>query len=125
MPTDPDESRLLDALLAERQAETRLEVARLEASLAELLRDRADGTADDEHDPEGTPLSAEWSRIAGRRTALAASASELEAARKRLVFGDYGDCAQCGRSIGAARLAARPTAELCIDCARRAESRGR
>lgn len=121
---DPDESRHLDALLAERQAQTRLEAAHLEASLAELLRDRADGTADDEHDPEGTPLSAEWSRLTGVRDALIRSAQELDAARERLVSGAYGDCVQCGRSIGAARLAARPTAELCIDCARRAESRG-
>ncbi|WP_258062691.1 MULTISPECIES: TraR/DksA C4-type zinc finger protein [unclassified Rathayibacter] len=123
MPMDPDEARLLDALLAERQAETRDEAARLEASLAELLRDRADGTADDEHDPEGTPLSAEWSRMAGVRDALARTARELDAARARLGFGGYGDCASCGRPIGAARLAARPTAELCIDCARLAESR--
>lgn len=51
---DPQEARLLDTQLAERLADTRLEAARLDESLAELLRDRADGTADDEHDPEGT-----------------------------------------------------------------------
>ncbi|KZX21895.1 DksA/TraR C4-type zinc finger protein [Rathayibacter tanaceti] len=122
---DPQEARLLDTQLAERLADTRLEAARLDESLAELLRDRADGTADDEHDPEGTPLSAEWSRMAGVREALTRSLHELEAARERLGAGGYGDCARCGRPIGAARLTARPTAELCIDCARRAESRRR
>ncbi|AZZ47884.1 molecular chaperone DnaK [Rathayibacter rathayi] len=125
MSMDPDEALLLDALLAEQQAGMRLDTARLEASLVELLRDRADGTADDEHDPEGTPLSAEWSRMAGVRDALARTSRELDAARARLGAGAYGDCASCGRPIGAARLAARPTAELCIDCARRAESRTR
>lgn len=122
---DPDELSLLDELLAEEQAQARREAARLDEQLRELLLDRADGTADDEHDPEGTPLSAEWSRLAGVRDASALTERELAAARDRLQAGGYGDCASCGRPIGAARLAARPTAELCIDCARRAESRRR
>ncbi|MBF4461435.1 MULTISPECIES: TraR/DksA family transcriptional regulator [unclassified Rathayibacter] len=123
MPLDPEEARLLDTVLADRQSETRLEVARLDESLAELLRDRADGTADDEHDPEGTPLSAEWSRLTGVRAALGRRTRELSSARERLAAGAYGDCDLCGRPIGGARLAARPTAELCIDCARQAEAR--
>lgn len=122
---DPAELSLLDELLAEEQAQTRREAARVDEQLRELLLDRADGTADDEHDPEGTPLSAEWSRIAGVRDALALTERELAAARDRLQAGGYGECASCGRPIGAARLAARPTAELCIDCARRAEARRR
>ncbi|SMH29331.1 transcriptional regulator, TraR/DksA family [Rathayibacter oskolensis] len=122
---DHDETRLLDELLAERQAQTRLEAARLDEALSELLLARGDGTADDEHDPEGTPLSAEWSRMAGVRDALALTERDLAAARQRLETGDYGACAHCGRPIGAARLEARPTAELCIDCARLAESRRR
>jgi DnaK suppressor protein len=121
MPMDQEELRRLDALLAERQAEARSEAVRLDEALAELLLARGDGTADDEHDPEGTPLSAEWSRMAGVRDALARTARELESARERLAAGGYGVCAQCGRPIGAGRLAARPTAALCIDCARRAE----
>ncbi|PPI45998.1 hypothetical protein C5D18_05735 [Rathayibacter tritici] len=125
MAMDPDEALLLDALLSERQAGMRLDMARLEASLVELLRDRADGTADDEHDPEGTPLSAEWSRMAGVRDALVRTSRELDGARARLGRGEYGDCASCGRPVGAARLTARPTAELCIACARQAESRAR
>jgi len=122
---DPAELSLLDELLAEEQAQTRREAARVDEQLRELLLDRADGTADDEHDPEGTPLSAEWSRIAGVRDALALTERELAAARDRLQSGGYGECASCGHPIGAARLAARPTAELCIDCARRAEARRR
>ncbi|MCM6762621.1 TraR/DksA family transcriptional regulator [Rathayibacter sp. ZW T2_19] len=121
MPMDPDELRRLDALLVERQDEARREAAVLDEALAELLLARSDGTADDEHDPEGTPLSAEWSRMAGVRDALTRTERELAEARRRVGDGGYGDCASCGRPIGSARLAARPTAELCIDCARRAE----
>lgn len=118
---DQEELRRLDALLAERQAEARSEALRLDEALAELLLARGDGTADDEHDPEGTPLSAEWSRMAGVRDALTRSERELADARRRVGQGAYGDCLRCGRPIGADRLAARPTAELCIDCARLAE----
>jgi len=118
---DQEELRRLDALLAERQAEARSEAVRLDEALAELLLARGDGTADDEHDPEGTPLSAEWSRMAGVRDALTRSERELADARRRVGQGAYGDCLRCDRPIGAERLAARPTAELCIDCARLAE----
>ena len=118
---DPDELRRLDALLVERQDEARREAAVLDEALAELLLARSDGTADDEHDPEGTPLSAEWSRMAGVRDASTRTERELAEARRRVGGGGYGDCASCGWPIGSARLAARPTAELCIDCARRAE----
>ncbi|MNZ66003.1 RNA polymerase-binding transcription factor DksA [compost metagenome] len=38
-------------------------------------------------------------------------------ARERLAAGRYGICAACGEPIGAARLAALPTAERCVDCA--------
>jgi len=44
---------------------------------------------------------------------------DLEAARARLADGSYGTCANCGGRITVARLDARPTATLCIDCARR------
>lgn len=39
--------------------------------------------------------------------------------------GTYGSCADCGKSIPPARLAAQPFAERCIDCATKAERRGR
>ena len=53
---------------------------------------------------------------------------ELEQARRRLAdvyaavtaveAGTYGRCETCGRPIAAERLAARPAARTCIDCAR-------
>jgi RNA polymerase-binding transcription factor DksA len=38
-------------------------------------------------------------------------------ALKRIESGHYGICAQCGQSIGAARLTAVPTAVICVQCA--------
>ena len=39
----------------------------------------------------------------------------------RIERGTYGVCVTCGGEIAPARLAARPEAALCIDCARSAE----
>ena len=38
-------------------------------------------------------------------------------ARERLAAGHYGECARCGETIEAARLAALPMAECCLKCA--------
>ena len=44
--------------------------------------------------------------------------ADVAAAEERLQEGTYGICTNCGKRITVARLDARPTAELCIDCAR-------
>ncbi len=43
--------------------------------------------------------------------------AEVDAALARLDAGTYGACERCGRQIATDRLAARPTARQCIDCA--------
>ena len=43
-------------------------------------------------------------------------AKKLEKAFKKIDAGDYGECEECGDYIRYERLAARPTAELCITC---------
>ncbi|GAA3908183.1 TraR/DksA family transcriptional regulator [Microbacterium invictum] len=107
---------------------TRLEELRTEAlartetavaALAELTRDR-DEPADDEHDPEGVTLSAEWSRLTGLAEAAQAELRQVEDALSRMDAGTYGRCADCGRPIPAARLTIRPFAQLCVPCAEKA-----
>lgn len=99
-------------------AERRL--ARLDGDIAELRRDRGSESADDEHDPEGTPLSDEWSRLVGLREAAAEELADVDLALDRLATGTYGVCEDCGRAIPAGRLEARPAATRCVDCAARA-----
>ncbi|RWZ68598.1 molecular chaperone DnaK [Labedella populi] len=94
-----------------------------DARLADIRSTRASGSDDDEHDPEGETLSAQWSQAEGLRVGLAQELAELDRALERVAAGTYGICARCGRPIGDERLAARPTAELCIACARAAEAR--
>jgi DnaK suppressor protein len=52
--------------------------------------------------------------------------AQIDAALRRLDAGEYGDCADCGRPIGLARLRAQPAAERCGACqsAREARERG-
>lgn len=48
---------------------------------------------------------------------------KIDEALDRLESGDYGDCEECGDSIGMNRLKARPVATLCIDCKEEQEQR--
>ena len=115
-PPDSDRSRVEWLLDAER-AELERGVDGTRSELDDVRDARADGSADDEHDPEGSTLSADWSRIEGIRTGLIARLGENEGAFGRLADGTYGECTRCTRTIGAARLEARPSAALCIECA--------
>lgn len=41
---------------------------------------------------------------------------KIDDALERLDEGKFGECNECGETIGLARLKARPVASLCIDC---------
>lgn len=85
-----------------------LEVARLEAESSQ-------------------PLEADWEEQANQIEDMETSqgleafrmdeARGIRAALKRMDEGTYGTCANCGAEIPAARIAALPTATLCINCA--------
>lgn len=94
-------------------------LARLDRDEQSIRTDRADATADDEHDPEGSTLSGEWQRIEALRGAARGERADVDAALQRVADGTYGVCASCGRPIPAARLEARPMASLCVACAGR------
>ncbi len=107
----------LESLLLARRAELVQRAASLRAELDALRDARSDSTADDEHDPEGSTLSDDWSRIAGLMDASAAENREVDAALLRLLDGSYGRCVSCGRDIPGERLRARPAATRCVACA--------
>lgn len=46
---------------------------------------------------------------------------KIQQALERLEAGTFGLCSACGRTIGAARLRARPVTDLCIACKTEAE----
>jgi RNA polymerase-binding transcription factor DksA len=96
--------------------------AELDATLAaldDLRRQRAGRFDDDEHDPEGLPLSGEYSRLDGLRRAAQRRMTEVDAALTNARAGRYGVCLACGSLIPPGRLEARPTATVCVACAAR------
>jgi RNA polymerase-binding transcription factor DksA len=107
-------------LLAAERARTLDRLAGLERELGGIIEAAQAANADDEHDPEGATIAFEREHAA----ALASQAREhlavIDAALARLAAGRYGTCTRCGGPIAAARLAARPAAETCIDCAAQA-----
>jgi DnaK suppressor protein len=104
--------------LTDLRADVLARLAALSTQHAELMTAAEGSNADDEHDPEGATLG--WERqqmlalLEQARTALA----EVDQALVRAADGSYGTCSGCGAPIGVERLEARPSATLCIACAR-------
>ena len=105
-----------EVLLAE-QARARERVAALAREFAGLAEAASSGGTDDEHDPEGATLAFERQHAAALLEAAREQVAAFDVALARLAEGRYGSCDRCGQPIGADRLAARPAARTCIDCA--------
>lgn len=119
----PEDMALFRRMLQLQRTGTLAAIAELGSSLVEVRAARSDGTADDEHDPDGSTLSGEWSRVSGLVADFTEALAAIDRALERIDAGGYGRCLRCGGEISAARLEARPAAELCIGCARAAEER--
>ena len=105
--------------LAQRRVEVRERIAGLERGVAEIVSATAAANTDDEHDPEGATIAFEREQLSALLAGARRQLTEIDAAIRRLEDGTYGRCESCGRPIGSARLAARPSASECIDCAGR------
>jgi DnaK suppressor protein len=106
-----------ELLLRARRDELRAALSLNSGELDGILAARSDAVADDEHDPEGSTLSSDWSRLVGMRGATLARLAEVDRALERLADGSYGTCSTCGREIPLPRLRVRPEARLCVGCA--------
>lgn len=117
---DPDAASHAEfaASLAELRAAAIRAARNRDEALSGVVAARGDPAgADDEHDPEGATLSAEWSRLEGLRIGARREIEEIDAALARLAAGRFGRCAGCGKAIPVARLRARPIATTCVACA--------
>ncbi len=114
--TPDDDAR---TLLTSERAELAARLADAERAEDDVRGARGDADADDEHDPEGSTLSQQWSHTHGLVVSLRERLTENAAAVARLDAGTYGVCVRCGGPVGAERITARPSAALCIGCASR------
>jgi len=104
-------------LEAERQAALD-RLAALERDHAGVVDAVESTNADDEHDPEGATIAFEREHLTALLDQTRDQLGRVDAALRRVDEGTYGVCEHCGEPIAPARLEARPTAALCIACAR-------
>jgi DnaK suppressor protein len=114
----PEQQGVAELLAAER-AGTMQRLAELEREFAGIVEAAASANTDDEHDPEGATIAFERQHTAALLDQARQHLAQIDAAMHRLADGSYGTCENCGEPIGAARLAARPVAATCINCAAR------
>lgn len=113
------------ALIAARRRELERALTAGDRRVDAIRAARTDTPADDEHDPEGSTLSGEWSAAAGLREAVRDELEQIALAEARLADGVYGSCESCGIDIPRDRLRARPAAARCVACAERSGGAGR
>ena len=61
-------------------------------------------------------VTAERTEVLGLVESLKQRLGSVDAALAHIVSGKYGTCDNCGKEIGADRMAFRPASVLCIDC---------
>jgi DnaK suppressor protein len=105
--------------LAAERASTLERLGALERELRGIIESSRSAGTDDEHDPEGATIAYERQYVAALIAQARQHLDQIDAAMARLADGSYDRCERCGRSIGAARLAARPVASTCVSCAGR------
>jgi DnaK suppressor protein len=105
------------ARLRAERGETERRLGYLTGTFTDIVRASESSNADDEHDPEGATIAFERSQVDALIRQAREHLTELDAAQARVDGGTYGICENCGQSVAAARLEARPTARTCISCA--------
>jgi DnaK suppressor protein len=111
-----DELAMREVLAAER-ASTLARLSAMTADYEGIVAASVDTNADDEHDPEGSTIAFERAQVAALVAQARAYLGDLDLAVARLGQGTYTVCERCGSPIAPERLAARPAARTCIDCA--------
>jgi RNA polymerase-binding protein DksA len=104
--------------LAQERAAALAQIQALTHEFDEVVAASQASNADDEHDPEGATIAFERQQVSALLDQARQRLADVEAALARREAGRYGICENCGRPISPERLAARPAARTCIDCAR-------
>jgi len=61
-------------------------------------------------------VTAERTEVIGLVDSIKSQLDDVDVALARLESGTYGICARCGSEISVARLEARPSSVLCVNC---------
>jgi DnaK suppressor protein len=116
------ETERIRAALAARRDELREEYEQHLAEIAELQRDRLTDSAGDDQADTGSKTFEREQEISLAHSILERT-TQVERALERLDEGSYGWCERCGNAIPVERLAAFPSATLCVSCKQLEERR--
>jgi RNA polymerase-binding protein DksA len=110
------------AALSERRDELKTEFDQTMSEIAEAQRDRLTDSAGDDQADTGTKTFEREQEISLANN-LRERIGQVERALDRLDDGQYGWCEKCGNAIPVERLAAFPSATLCVTCKQLEERR--
>ncbi len=113
--------RIREALTGRRD-ELRLEYDATLSEITELQRDRLIDSAGDDQADTGTKTFEREQEIS-LANSIRERINQVERALERLDEGNYGWCERCGNAIPVERLAAFPSATLCVTCKQLEERR--
>jgi DnaK suppressor protein len=116
------ETKKIRTALEARRAELQTEYDQTLAEIAELQRDRLTDSAGDDQADTGTKTFEREQEITLANNLLE-RITQVERAIDRLGEGNYGWCEKCGNAIPVERLAAFPSATLCVSCKQLEERR--
>ena len=110
------------AALVERRDELQAEYDQTLSEITELQRDRLSDSGGDDQADTGTKTFEREQEITLANNLLE-RITQVERAIERLGEGHYGWCEKCGNAIPVERLAAFPSATLCVHCKQLEERR--
>jgi DnaK suppressor protein len=113
--------KIHDALIARRD-ELQAEYDQTLTEITELQRERLTDSAGDDQADTGTKTFEREQEISLANNLLE-RITQVERAIERLGEGNYGWCEKCGNAIPVERLAAFPSATLCVSCKQLEERR--
>jgi RNA polymerase-binding protein DksA len=116
------ETEKIRTALSDRLVELRAEYEQTMGEIAEAQRDRLTDSAGDDQADTGTKTFEREQEITLANN-LRERVGQVERALDRLDDGQYGWCERCGNAIPVERLAAFPSATLCVTCKQLEERR--
>jgi len=117
-----EETDTIRVALTERRDELQAEYDTTLSEITELQRERlTDSAGDDQADTGSKTLEREQEITLANN--LLERITQVERAIDRLGEGNYGYCERCGNAIPVERLAAFPSATLCVSCKQLEERR--
>jgi DnaK suppressor protein len=107
----------LRSRLADERRLAEAQISAMSSQLEEIIASSQFVATDDEHDPDGSTVAFERSKVSAMLSHSRTRLEEVDAALERMDTGAYGMCESCERPIAVERLMARPVARLCVTCA--------